>query len=175
MTPYKQPHMEPNFDKRNDRKEYASQVEDNRQQKRNQVNVFDDIDPAEERKVVRKLDRVIMLLLAAVYFFHCKGSINYAAIFGLRDDLRLSGLEYSCVVSLFYSGQLYSEYPAAFILSRFRLTTFVGITIIIWGGVDMAMAASNNFQGIAATRFLLGFTEACISPAFIIVTSNWYR
>jgi len=39
----------------------------------------------------------------------------------------------------------------------------------------MAMAASHNFPGITATRFFLGFAEACVSPAFIIITSNWYR
>ncbi|KAH6989852.1 major facilitator superfamily domain-containing protein [Ilyonectria destructans] len=153
------------------------QVEDSRKNQDDSVVVFDEIDPAEERKLVRKLDRVIMPLLAALTF--CadldKGSINYAAIFGLREDLHLSGLEYSWVVSLFYFGQLCSEYPAAFILSRFRLINFVGITIVIWGGVEMAMAASHNFAGVATTRFFLGFAEACVSPAFIIITSNWYK
>lgn len=33
------------------------------------------IDPDEERKVVRKLDAVIMPLMAVVYFFQCKKSI----------------------------------------------------------------------------------------------------
>lgn len=38
----------------------------------NEVGVFEDIDPEEERKLVRKLDRVIMPLMALVYFFHCR-------------------------------------------------------------------------------------------------------
>lgn len=33
--------------------------------------VFQQIDPEEERRVVRKLDRVIMPLMAFVYFFQC--------------------------------------------------------------------------------------------------------
>ena len=33
--------------------------------------VFQQIDPEEERKVVRKLDRVILPLMAFVYFFQC--------------------------------------------------------------------------------------------------------
>ncbi|PYH76336.1 MFS general substrate transporter [Aspergillus uvarum CBS 121591] len=125
--------------------------------------MFERIDLAEEAKLVRKLDTIIMPLMALVYFFQYidKGSINYAAVFGLRTDLNLSGLEYSWVVSLFYFGQLASEYPAAYILSRFRLIPFVGTAIVIWG--------------IAATRVFLGFAEACVSPAFIIITSNWYK
>ena len=78
-------------------------------------------------------------------------------------------------MSLFYIGQLVSEWPAAYILSRLRINTFVGCTIVAWGGVEMAIAASQNFPGLAATRFFLGFTEAAVSPAFIIITSNWYR
>ncbi|KAK7409478.1 hypothetical protein QQX98_008328 [Neonectria punicea] len=98
----------------------------------NEVAVFEEIDPAEEKALIRKLDRVIMPLMAGVYFFQYldKGSINYASVFGLKDDLKLSGKEFSWVVSLFYLGQLASEYPAAYILSRFHITNFVGATIV---------------------------------------------
>jgi hypothetical protein len=34
--------------------------------------VFQEIDPEEERRLVRKLDRYIMPLMAVVYFFQCK-------------------------------------------------------------------------------------------------------
>lgn len=143
----------------------------------NEIAIFDEIDPAEEKALVRKLDRVIMPLMAAVYFFQYldKGSINYAAIFGLKTDLKLTGEEFSWVVSLFYLGQLASEYPAAYVLSRFHITLFVGATIVVWGGVEMAIGSTQNFHGLAAARFFLGFAEAAVSPAFVIITSNWYR
>ncbi|KAJ4252310.1 hypothetical protein NW762_010907 [Fusarium torreyae] len=142
-----------------------------------ETNVFEAIDPEEEKKLVRKLDMVILPLMAFVYFFQYldKSSINYAAVFGLREELRLNGEQFSWVISLFYFGQLCSEYPAAYLLSRLRITTFVGITIICWGAVEMAIGGTVNFHGIAATRFFLGFAEASVSPAFIIITSNWYR
>ncbi|KAM0323977.1 hypothetical protein ACHAQA_008559 [Verticillium albo-atrum] len=146
---------------------------------KNQVNdaTFEEIDPEEERKLVRKLDRVILPLMALVYFFQYldKGSINYAAVFGLREDLGLNGEEFSWVVSLFYFGQLCSEYPAAYLLSRLRITTFIGCTIIVWGCVEMAIGGTQDFHGLAAARFFLGFAEAAVSPAFIIITSNWYK
>ncbi|KAJ6439263.1 Acyl-CoA dehydrogenase [Purpureocillium lavendulum] len=158
--------------------------------------VFEAIDPVEERKLVRKLDMVIVPTMALIYFLQCKcpapprsnikairhcvpyldkSSINYAAVFGLRNDLSLTGEQFSWVVSLFYFGQLCSEYPAAYVLSRFRITTCVGVTIIAWGIVEMTIGATTNFQGIAAARFFLGFTEAAVSPAFIILISLWYR
>ncbi|KAF4907627.1 putative transporter [Colletotrichum viniferum] len=135
------------------------------------------INPDEERKVIRKLDTVIMPLMAIMYFFQYldKQSINQAAIFGLGEDLRLTGEQFSWAVSLFYLGQLCSEYPEAFLLSRLPIALYVGITIVVWGGVNMCLAAVHDFAGLAATRFFLGFTEGTVSPAFIIITSIWYK
>ncbi|KAM0526576.1 hypothetical protein ACHAPS_003746 [Verticillium nonalfalfae] len=119
------------------------------------------IDPAEEKALVKKLDRVIMPLMALVYFFQYldKQSINYAAVFGLSEDLKLTGQQFSWAISLFYFGQLCSEYPAA----------------ILWGGVEMCLGASQGFSSLGATRFLLGFTEGAVSPSFMIITSSWYK
>ncbi|KAI8236208.1 major facilitator superfamily transporter [Colletotrichum sp. SAR 10_99] len=138
---------------------------------------FEQISPEEERALVRKLDRVLMPLMAFVYFFQYldKQSINYASVFGLRKDLRLTGQDFSWVISLFYFGQLCSEYPAAYLMSRLPITLFVGVTIIVWGGVEMTLGATRDFHTLAAARFFLGFAEGAVSPAFIIITSNWYR
>ncbi|CAP79893.1 putative transporter [Penicillium chrysogenum] len=134
------------------------------------------IDPAEEKNVLKKLDRVILPLMALVYFFQYldKQSINYASVFGLSEDLNLSGSQFSWAISLFYFGQLVSEYPAAYLMSRLRLKIFVGICIILWGLCEMCLAATHDFAGIGAVRFLLGFTEGAVAPSFMIITSNWY-
>lgn len=39
----------------------------------------------------------------------------------------------------------------------------------------MCLAAPKNFAGFAAVRFLLGFTEGAVSPAFVTLTSIWYQ
>jgi len=39
----------------------------------------------------------------------------------------------------------------------------------------MCLAAPKNFAGFAAVRFLLGFAEGAVSPAFVTITSVWYR
>lgn len=39
----------------------------------------------------------------------------------------------------------------------------------------MCLAAPNNFAGFATVRFLLGFSEGAVSPAFVTITSIWYR
>ena len=41
-----------------------------------EADVFEVIDPAEERRLVRKLDMVILPLMAFVYFFQCTWQHN---------------------------------------------------------------------------------------------------
>ncbi|CAI9631613.1 mfs general substrate transporter [Alternaria burnsii] len=135
------------------------------------------IDPKDEKAVLRKLDRVILPLMALVYFFQYldKQSINYAAVFGLEEDLKLSGSEFSWAISIFYFGQFVSEYPAAYLMSRFPITLFVGITVILWGIAEMCLGATTNWTTIAVARFFLGLTEGAVAPSFMIITSGWYK
>ena len=39
----------------------------------------------------------------------------------------------------------------------------------------MLTAACKNAEGLLATRFFLGFTEAAIAPGLTIVISMWYK
>ncbi|RDW64730.1 pantothenate transporter-2 [Coleophoma cylindrospora] len=131
----------------------------------------------EERAVRRKTDLVILPLLCMVFFLQYldKQSLSYASVFGLLTDLNLTSNQYSWCSSIFYIGQLVSEYPFIYLMSRLPLARFVGVTIVIWGGVCMCLAAPKNYAGFAAVRFLLGFCEGAVSPAFVTMTSIWYR
>ncbi|PWY63041.1 putative allantoate permease [Aspergillus eucalypticola CBS 122712] len=131
----------------------------------------------EERRILKKIDSTVLPILCFVFFFQYldKQSLSYTAVFGLRTDLNLTSSQYSWCTSLFYFGQLVSEYLAVYLMSRLPLIRVVGISIIVWGGVCMCLAAPHNFSGFGAVRFLLGFTEAAIQPAAVTITSIWYR
>ena len=60
------------------------------------------VDPDEEKKLVRKIDFYILPLIAVNYafFYIDKTTLSYAAIFGIRDDLHLSGSQYSWLSSM---------------------------------------------------------------------------
>ncbi|KZF20284.1 pantothenate transporter [Xylona heveae TC161] len=135
------------------------------------------IDPQEEKRVLRKIDCVILPIMCMTFFFQYldKQSLSYASVFGLIEDLDLKGTEYSWCSSIFYIGQLVAEYPFIYLMSRLPLMKFVGATIIIWGGICMCLAAPYNFTGFAAVRFMLGFSEGAVSPAFVTITGIWYR
>lgn len=60
-----------------------------------------------------------------------KQSLSYAAVFGLTQDLNMTNSQYSWSSSIFYVGQLVSEYPFIYLMSRLPLTKFVGATVCV--------------------------------------------
>lgn len=48
---------------------------------------------------------------------------------------------------------------------------FVAVSIIVWAAVVACQAATQNFAHMMVVRFFLGFTEAAVSPAFVLMTS----
>lgn len=78
---------------------------------RSPTEVHEPIDAAEEARVVRKIDLMILPYLAVCYafFYIDKTTLSYAAIFGIRDDLHLVGTQYSWLSSIFYFGFLACE------------------------------------------------------------------
>lgn len=136
-----------------------------------------DYTPEEEKKVVQKIDRMVLPLLCLVFFsqYLDKQSLSYAAVFGLKTDLKLTGTDYSWLTSGFYLAQLVSQFFYIYLLSKFPIKLVTGISVIIWAAVCMCLAAPNNFAGIVTVRCFLGFFEGCVSPAFVIVTSVYYK
>ncbi|KAF5703588.1 DAL5-Allantoate ureidosuccinate permease [Fusarium globosum] len=115
--------------------------------------------PAEERKLVRKIDLHLMPLLFVLYLLQYldKTSLGYTAIMGIIQDAAKP-----------------QWYP---ILLDFELLLLrvVVATVLVWAGIQMVMAAGKSFASLAVLRILLGAFEAAISPGFTIITSTWYK
>ncbi|KAL3460879.1 major facilitator superfamily domain-containing protein [Aspergillus heterothallicus] len=135
------------------------------------------IDPEQEKRVKRKIDCVVLPLMCLVFFsqYLDKQSLSYAGIFGLIEELGLHGTQFSWLGSIFYVGQLVAEFPAIYLMSRLPLAKFVAGTIIVWGGVCMCLAACTTFSSLMGVRFVLGMSEGAVSPAFVTLTSIWYK
>ncbi|WYZ35856.1 hypothetical protein EsH8_X_000503 [Colletotrichum jinshuiense] len=136
----------------------------------------DPIEPEEERKLVRKVDWMILPYISVCYafFYIDKTTLSYAAIFGIQDDLKLKGTQYSWLSSIFYFGFLVWALPTNFLLQKFPIAKYLGINIFTWGAFLMLQAAAPNFGALAALRAISGAAEACADPAFMIITSMWY-
>ncbi|VEU24378.1 DEKNAAC105537 [Brettanomyces naardenensis] len=138
---------------------------------------FIDYSPEEEKKVVRKIDMVVLPLMCFVFFccYMDKQTLSYTAVFGLKTDLKLDGNQYSWLTSGFYLSQMISQFFYTYMLSRFPIKIVTGVCVVCWAAACMCLAAPKNFAGFLAVRAVLGFCEGCVSPSFVIVTSLYYK
>lgn len=146
------------------------------------LEVLGDIDhveytPEEEKKVLFKIDLHLMTFMIGSYLlqFLDKNALSNSSVFGLQDDLHLEGQQYSWAGSIFYFGYLIGQPIASRCFQWFSISKYVGACLVAWSIVLVCTAAAHNFAGLACIRFFLGVCEATVSPAWVILTSMWYK
>ncbi|GHJ83705.1 hypothetical protein NliqN6_0107 [Naganishia liquefaciens] len=134
------------------------------------------IDPEVEKKLVRKIDWLLLPILGVCYFFYYvdKTTLSYAAIFGIKTDLNLKPTEYSWLSSIFYFGWLIWAIPSNLLMQRSPPAYYLSFNIFMWGAVLMLQAVSKNFATLAALRVISGAFEAIADPAFMLFTTMYY-
>lgn len=133
---------------------------------------------AEEKRVVRKIDRRLLPLLILTYGlqYYDKAMLSQAAIFGLRTDLKLStGNRYSFSSSIFYLGFIVGATPAIIMAQRFPIERVAFGIVFVWGVCMMCTAACHNYQALYAQRFFLGLLESGVSPMFMLIVAGFYK
>ncbi|KAF8518504.1 MFS general substrate transporter [Hysterangium stoloniferum] len=135
-----------------------------------------DINPIEEKRLLRKIDFVILPLFTLLYAtnFVDRTAVGNARIAGLEADLRLTGFEYNIALTLFYVTFSLVEIPSNLILKRFG-SVWLAILIILFGMVAISTAFIQSFTGLIITRLVLGMTEGGLLPGLIYLMSRYYR
>lgn len=138
-----------------------------------------ELTPEEDKKLVRKIDLYmfpLMCLLYAVQFMD-KTTNGTAAIMGLIADLDMKGEQYSWVGSAFYFGYLGGLFvlPPLMQKSKYFMKTLCSI-IVLWGLVlALHSAPTVNYASFIFLRCLLGFLESAITPAFTVITAQYWK
>ena len=71
--------------------------------------------------------------------------------------------------AIFYLGFVIGAYPATVLAQRYPIERFASAVIVVWGTTLILTPACTSYQGLYAQRFFLGFTEAGISPMFMMI------
>ncbi|RAL05389.1 MFS general substrate transporter [Aspergillus ibericus CBS 121593] len=133
--------------------------------------------PEQERKVLRKLDMILIPLMGVCYMMQYmdKLALSQATMFNLRQDLHLEGQEYTWTSAVFYFGYFAWSWPSSYLIVRLPIGKYISVSVLLWGGVLMCHAAAKNFGGLVAARFFLGVGEAAIAPGFSLITGMFYK
>jgi hypothetical protein len=87
---------------------------------------FTEID---EKKLVRKIDWMIVPLMWAIYFlqYQDKILINYASVMGLLKDTGMQTDQFSNLALAFYVSYLFFEFPTGYLMQRLPIAKYLGL------------------------------------------------
>jgi hypothetical protein len=134
------------------------------------------VTPEDNKRVLRKIDLIILPILLSVYFLQSldKTTLSYASVFGLISDAKLNpnSQQYSWLGSIVYIAQMVMQPLVAYFLVKFPTGKFIGIMVFTWGVILCGMAGARNFTGLMVTRFFLGAFEAAVGQSRSAVVAS---
>ncbi|KAK3291634.1 general substrate transporter [Chaetomium fimeti] len=136
-----------------------------------------EISEAEDNRLRRLIDKRILVIMITTYFLQAidKGTMSFASIMGIIQDTNLGDQEYPWLTTCIYITILIVEYPQNWLIARVRIAKYLSFSIMAWGVVLACTAACTNFTGLVTVRTLLGLFESVCQPAFVVLSSTWYK
>lgn len=148
----------------------------------------------EEKEVVKKLDRRLVLFLAVLYmlsfldrssnclffsFFMLNNAnteidIGNAKIAGLSDDLKLSSSQYEWLLTAFYITYIAFEWMAL-LYKIVPAHIYIPLCVFAWGILASCQALTRGFWDMLIIRALMGVSEAAFGPGAPFYLSFFYK
>ena len=136
-----------------------------------------DIDPALDRQITRKLDVHLLPWLFGIWLFAFidRSNIGNAKIDGLITDLGLVGNRFNVALTVFYVPYILVSVPSNWILKLIGARIYLPALITCWGLVSTFMGLTKSFAGLVVCRMLLGLFEGGLFCGMILYLSMFYR
>ncbi|EPQ26602.1 uncharacterized protein PFL1_05923 [Pseudozyma flocculosa PF-1] len=131
-----------------------------------------------ERRLVRRIDIQLMLILVLIYILNYldRNNITTAKDNGFVRDLNLTSTEYATGLSLLYVGYITLQIPSNILMTKIgRPSIYIPCCVAAWGIVSACTAACKTFHHLIAVRIILGMVEACFFPGALLLLSCWYK
>lgn len=133
---------------------------------------------AHERRLLTKIDLVIMPLTALLYLsaYLDRGNIGNARLQGLQATL-LGGSDtkYSVVLTMFFVTYIALSIPGTLLAKAWLPSRSISLGALIWSVAASAMAGAKNYPSIIVCRLFIGIGEAMFGQAVALYYSMWYR
>ncbi|PIL23420.1 MFS general substrate transporter [Ganoderma sinense ZZ0214-1] len=134
---------------------------------------------AEESRLVRKLDRRIMPMLAVMNLFASldRSNLGNARLQGLPQDILHgdpTGTLFDWANSAFFFSYVSCQVPAVLSSKLYPPHIWIGCAVICWGLSSTLMASAFSFPGLIISRLALGVFEAGFAPCLPLYLSLFY-
>jgi phosphatidylinositol 3,5-bisphosphate 5-phosphatase len=132
--------------------------------------------PDEERTVLRRLDRRLVLFVALLYLlsFLDRSNIGNARIAGLTEDLNLDSAQYEGLLTAFYVTYVLFEWMTL-LYSVLPPHVYVALCVASWGLIASLQSVATSFGMMLLLRAALGIAEAAFGPGVPFYMSFFFR
>jgi Major Facilitator Superfamily len=130
----------------------------------------------EEKRVIRKFDRRLVLFLALLYMlsFLDRSNIGNARIAGLETTLSLSSSQFEWLLTAFYITYVSFEWMIL-LYKLIPAHIYISICVFSWGLIACLQSVSTSFVQLLFLRGCLGVTEAAFGPGIPYYMSFFYK
>lgn len=151
-------------------------------------------DSPEERKLIIKLDLLIVIYAFIVYWVkymdqanisecgshltvHAYNSHNpdNAYVSGLSEDLGFDGNELVHLQTIYNLGAVLGQLPFALLFPKVRMNWVIPGLDLGWGLFTLLQYRAQGYSELMAYRFLVGLFESAFFPGVHYVFGSWYR
>ncbi|GAA5852357.1 hypothetical protein JCM9279_001172 [Rhodotorula babjevae] len=136
-----------------------------------------EIDPAAEKRLLRKLDLIILPQVTLLFLlnFIDRSAVGNASAAGFQKDLKLSvpKYEYNVALMVFYIFYIIGEIPSNLILKKVG-SKWLSFLCMAFGAVTIGSAWVHNFQTFLGVRILLGIFEGGVIPGIVYLLTRFY-
>ncbi|KAI9733927.1 MAG: MFS transporter (Seo1) [Cirrosporium novae-zelandiae] len=134
-------------------------------------------DTLEERKLIVKLDLLIVPIAFTVYWvkYMDQANINNAYVSGMKEDLGFYGNELVHFQTIYVLGAVLGQIPCAYLLTTIPMQLLIPTMDLGWGTFNLLQFRANSYSEIMAYRFMVGLCESAYYPGVHYVLGSWYR
>ena len=133
--------------------------------------------PAEQKKIIHRIDRRLVLTLGAMYCISLMDRTNLgsAAIAGMTVDLKMLHTDrYSLISLIFFIPYVLFQPPATVLLRKIGPRKFLSAITLFWGAVMIGFGFVHDWTAMMGLRVILGVLEAGFFPGCAYLLSTWY-
>lgn len=141
------------------------------------ASTIETIDPAEESKLLAKLDLFFVPVIMAVYLscFLDRSNIGNVKVAGMPEDINATTEEISTAVSIFYATYVLVEAPWAIALKKITPRLLMTGLCVVWSLTTIFSGFITNIGGLYAARLVLGACEGGLFPGLNLYLTMVYK
>ncbi|KAK1760310.1 luciferase-like domain-containing protein [Echria macrotheca] len=142
-----------------------------------QIQWYKDHDSARERRLINKLDLLIVPYAFLAYWIKYidQSNLNNAYVAGMKEELGFMGNELVQLQTMYIIGAVVGQIPFMFLFTYVPMHWVIPFLDVAWGVFTLLQYRVTGFAELAAYRFLVGWFEAAFFPAMHYIFGAWYR